>query len=60
MTLITQALKSKTVLKAVALAIVSIIVAVLTELDAIAYVGVVNMIADIFLRSITKEPLAAK
>jgi ABC-type glucose/galactose transport system permease subunit len=55
-----QALKSRTVLKAIALGVLSIIVAVLTELDLVAYVGVVNMVVDIFLRSVTSEPLSSK
>ena len=60
MTNILQALKSKTVLKALGLGVLSVVVAVLTELDLIAYVGMVNMIADIFLRSETTGPLSAK
>ena len=57
---ILQALKSKTVLKAIGLGLVSIVIALLTELELIALVGIVNMFADIYLRSITNEPLAAK
>ena len=57
---ILQALKSRTVLKAIALAVISVITAVLTELDLIAYIGIVNMIADIALRSVTTVPLSEK
>ena len=57
---ILQALKSKTVLKAIGLGVLSIVIALLTELELIALVGVVNMFADIYLRSITNEPLATK
>jgi len=57
---ILQALKSKTVLKAIGLGLVSIVIALLTELELIALVGIVNMFADIYLRSVTNEPLAAK
>jgi len=54
---ILQALKSKTVLKAIGLGLVSIVIALLTELELIALVGIVNMFADIYLRSVTNEPL---
>ena len=57
---ILQALKSKTVLKAIGLGVLSIVIALLTELELIALVGVVNMFADIYLRSVTNEPLANK
>ena len=57
---ILQALKSNTVLKAIGLGVLSIVIALLTELELIALVGVVNMFADIYLRSITNEPLATK
>jgi len=57
---ILQALKSKTVLKAIGLGLVSIVIALLTELELIALVGIVNMFADIYLRSVTNQPLAAK
>ena len=60
MTLITQALKSRTVLKAIVFNGSLIIIALLTELEMLAVIPFVNMIADIFLRSITKEPLSAK
>ena len=56
----TKALKSKTVLKAIGLGVASIVTAVLTELDLIAYIGMVNMVADVYLRTITSEPLSAK
>ena len=57
---IKQALKSKTVLKALALGLASILVAIFTELDMIAYVGIVNMVVDIFLRSTTTVSLTDK
>jgi hypothetical protein len=57
---ILQALKSKTVLKAIGLGLVSIVIALLNELELIALVGIVNMFADIYLRSVTNQPLAAK
>jgi hypothetical protein len=57
---ILQALKSKTVLKAIGLGLVSIVIALLTELELIALVGIVNMFADIYLRSVTSKPLKAK
>lgn len=60
MTNILQALKSRTVLKAVGLGIVSIVVAILTELDLIAFIGIVNMVADILLRADTTTPLSEK
>jgi hypothetical protein len=57
---IINALRSKTVLKAIILGVSSIAVAILTQVDLIAWVGIVNMVVDIALRAITTEPLSAK
>ena len=55
-----QALKSRTVLKAIGLGLLSIITAILTEFALIAVVGIIPMVADIFLRSVTTVPLSEK
>ncbi len=57
---IINALRSKTVLKAIILGVASVAVAILTQVDLIAWVGIVNMVVDIALRAITTEPLSAK
>ena len=57
---ITQALKSRTVLLAVAQAVVGIIVLVLTEADLAGQALLVKSIADIILRADTKVPLSEK
>lgn len=55
-----QALRSKTIQKAVITGVAGVAVAVLTEFDFIGYIVVVNAIADTMLRAITSEPLSAK
>lgn len=57
---ITQALKSRTVWLAIAQAILGIAVVVLTEADMLGAVSIVKSLGDIFLRSITTEPLSQK
>lgn len=57
---ILQALKSRTVLLAIAQAVVGIIVLILTEADLAGVALMVKSIADILLRSVTTEPLSAK
>jgi hypothetical protein len=46
-------LKSKTVWVAIAQAIISVLIVVNSELDAIGYVGVAKSALDIFLRYLT-------
>lgn len=60
MTNILQALKSKTVLFAIAQAVLGIVILVLTEADMAGTALLVKSVADILLRSITVEPLSAK
>jgi hypothetical protein len=54
---IIQALKSKTVTKAIILGVASVAVAILTEAELVAYIGLVNMVVDIALRSVTTKSL---
>lgn len=60
MTNILQALKSKTVLMAVAQAVVGIVILVLTEADMAGSALLIKSIADILLRSVTTVPLNEK
>lgn len=55
-----KALKSRTVWKAVVVAVVGIATAVLTEYDLVGYVVILNAVADFALRAVTKVPLADK
>lgn len=57
---IIQALKSRTVLLAIAQAVVGILVLVFTEADMPAVVILIKSLADILLRLDTSEPLSAK
>ena len=49
--------QSKTVWKAIIIGVAGVTVAVLTELDLLGYVMIVNAGLDIILRSITTEPI---
>ena len=57
---IIQVLKSRTILLAIAQAIVGIIVLVLTEADMFGVAMMVKSIADIILRADTTESLSSK
>ena len=57
---IKQALKSRTVLLAIAQAIVGVLVILLTEADLGGYALMVKSYADILLRADTSVPLSAK
>lgn len=57
---ILQALKSRTVLLAIAQAVVGIVVLVLTEADMAGNALLIKSVVDIFLRADTYEPLSAK
>ena len=60
MTQILQALKSRTVLLAIAQAVVGIVLVVLTEADMAGAAVLVKSVADILLRADTKTPLSEK
>jgi len=49
--------QSKTVWFAIAQAVVSVLVVVLTELDLVGYIGIVKSVADVVLRLITEDPV---
>lgn len=57
---IIKTLKSRTVLLAIAQAVVGIVILVLTEADLAGSALLVKSLADILLRSITVEPISAK
>lgn len=57
---IIQALKSRTVLLAIAQAFVGVVVVVFTEADMPGYALQLKSIADIFLRADTTKPLSEK
>ena len=60
MTQILQALKSRTVLLAIAQAVVGIVLVVLTEADMAGAAVLIKSVADILLRADTKMPLSEK
>ena len=60
MTQILQALKSRTVLLAIAQAVVGIVLVVLTEADMAGAAVLIKSVADILLRADTRVPLAEK
>ena len=60
MTQILQALKSRTVLLAIAQAVVGIVLVVLTEADMAGAAVLIKSVADILLRADTKVPLSEK
>ena len=60
MTQILQALKSRTVLLAIAQAVVGIVLVVLTEADMAGAAVLIKSVADILLRADTKVPLSDK
>lgn len=55
-----QALKSRTVLVALAQAFVGVLVIFLTEADLVGYAAMVKSIGDIILRLDTTKPVAEK
>lgn len=55
-----KALKSRTVWKAIVVAIVGIGTAVLTEYDLIGYIAILNAVADVALRVVTTTSLQEK
>lgn len=55
-----KALKSRTVWKAIVIAIVGIATAVLTEYDLLGYVVILNAVADFALRAVTTTSLQEK
>ena len=57
---ILQALKSRTVLLAIAQAVVGIVLVVLTEADMAGAAVLIKSVADILLRADTKVPLSDK
>ena len=60
MTPIIQAFKSRTVLLAIAQAVVGIVLVVLTEADMAGAAVLIKSVADILLRADTKVPLSDK
>ena len=60
MTQILQAFKSRTVLLAIAQAVVGIVLVVLTEADMAGAAVLIKSVADILLRADTKVPLSDK
>ena len=50
-------LASKTFWIAVVQAAVSVAVVVLTELDMVGYIGVMKSVVDIFIRTLTTDPV---
>lgn len=55
-----KALKSRTIWLAIIQAVAAVIVAVLTEYDLVAYVGIFKSVVDILLRAVTTVPLSEK
>jgi hypothetical protein len=55
-----KALKSRTVWKAIVIALVGIATAVLTEYDLVGYIVILNAVADFALRAVTTVPLSEK
>jgi len=55
-----KALKSRTVWKAIIIALVGVATAVLTEYDMVGYLVVLNAFADFALRAVTTVPLSDK
>ena len=60
MNAIIQAFKSRTVLLAIAQAVVGIVLVVLTEADMAGAAVLIKSVADILLRADTKVPLSEK
>tara|TARA_R110000850_G_scaffold61209_1_gene139977 strand:- start:1541 stop:1723 length:183 start_codon:yes stop_codon:yes gene_type:complete len=60
MTSILQALKSRTVLLAIAQSVVGIVLVVLTEADMAGAAFLIKSVADILLRADTTTPLSEK
>lgn len=60
MNFIKHAIKSKTVQLALIQGIAGVLIAVFTEFNMIGYIAVTKSLVDIYIRSITNQPLSAK
>ena len=60
MNFLNHAIKSRTVQLALAQAVAGILIAIFTEFNMIAYMAVTKSLLDIYIRSITKQPLSER